>query len=160
MRLTVTDSRGKSSERPDHGGRRQQPAPDHARAETAAIAAARCFTLNGSATDPQDGPLPPSALGWDVRVIHADHTHFASTHSGVAQLDVEAITDHDADAHYRVLLSATDSDGLTVQSSADVFPETTSLSLRSVPPGATVSYGGTEYVTRATSPPRLASAPA
>ena len=65
----------------------------------------------------------------------------------MAQLDVEAITDHDADAHYRVLLSATDSDGLTVQSSADVFPETTTLSLRSAPQGATVSYAGSEYVT-------------
>ena len=133
-------------ERPDDGGRREQPAPDHARGDSS-YRGGEMFTLNGSATDPQDGQLPPSALGWDVRVIHAEHTHFASTHSGVAQLDVEAITDHDADAHYRVLLSATDSDGLTVQSSADVFPETTTLSLRSVPPGATVSYGGTEYVT-------------
>ena len=146
MRLTVTDSRGKSANAQTTVDAGNSP-PHITLGGDSSYRGGEMFTLNGSATDPQDGQLPPSALGWDVRVIHADHTHFASTHSGVAQLDVEAITDHDADAHYRVLLSATDSDGLTVQSSADVFPETTTLSLRSAPQGATVSYAGTEYVT-------------
>ena len=57
-------------------------------------------------------------------------------------VDVEATTDHDADSHYEVELSATDSGGLTARRTVAVNPETTIVRLRSEPSGAPVSYNG------------------
>jgi glucose/arabinose dehydrogenase len=105
------------------------------------------FTVTGSASDAEDGPLAPSSLEWNVRLIHADHAHPAGNYSGVSQIDVEASSDHDADSHYEVQLSATDSGGLTARSTVAINPQTTTVRLRSVPSGTPVSYGGVQLMT-------------
>ena len=105
------------------------------------------FTITGSASDAEDGVLPPSAFEWNARLIHADHAHPAGNYLGVAQINVEATTDHDADSHYEVELSATDAGGLTARRIVAVNPETTTVRLRSEPSGAPVSYGGVQLTT-------------
>jgi PKD repeat protein len=105
------------------------------------------FSVTGSASDAEDGILPPSALEWNVRLIHIDHVHPAGSYLGVAQIDVEAGTDHDADSHYEVQLNATDSSGLTAQKIVEINPETTTVRLRSEPSGAPMSYSGVQLVT-------------
>ena len=77
------------------------------------------FTLQGSATDQQQGTIPASGLRWDVRVIHVDHIHVLGSFTNRSQLTLDAITDHDADAHYEVTMTATDAGGLTGQATVD-----------------------------------------
>ena len=104
------------------------------------------FSLSGSAFD-EDGSLPTSALEWNVRLIHVEHTHPAGNFPGVDHVDVQATTNHDADSHYEVQLNATDSSGLTAQEIVEVHPETTTVRLRSEPSGAPMSYNGVPLVT-------------
>ncbi len=68
-------------------------------------------TLQGSATDAQDGPLPASALTWQVNLIHGAHLHPVTTITGQAQASFSPLADHDADSFYRVTLTARDSGG-------------------------------------------------
>ena len=144
-RLTVTDGRGKSASATAVITSGNAP-PVVTITGATTYRGGETFSLAGAAVDEQDGPLPPSALDWDVRVIHAGHEHFAGTPDDVAQIDVDAITDHDADSHYRVILTATDSDGATAEQTAVVNPETTTVRLRSAPAGASLSWGGTSFV--------------
>ena len=103
------------------------------------------FQLSGSATDQQQGTIPASGLSWDVKVVHADHIHSLGTFPGRSQLTLGAITDHDADAHYEVTMTATDAGGLTAAATVELDPETTTVRLESSPSGAAVSYGGRQY---------------
>ena len=144
-RLTVTDRRGKSASATTMITPGNTP-PEVTLTGASTYRGGETFSLAGAAVDEQDGPLPPGALDWDVRVIHAGHEHFAATPDGVAEIDVDAISDHDADSHYRVILTATDSDGATAAQTAVVNPETTTVRLRSAPAGASLSWGGTSFV--------------
>ena len=51
-------------------------------------------------------------------------------------------TDHDADSHYRVTLTATDSKGVTASKTVTIVPQTIGLTIASVPPGAPITYAG------------------
>jgi glucose/arabinose dehydrogenase len=103
------------------------------------------FSLEGAASDQQQGSIPASGLRWDVRVIHGDHIHVLGSYLNRSTLDLQAITDHDADAHYEITMTATDAGGLTDQATVTVNPEKTTVRLDSSPPGAAVSYGGRQF---------------
>ena len=99
-------------------------------------------TLRGSATDAQDGPIPGSRLEWNVLLVHAGHDHPYDSGPG-AELTFTPAQDHDADSHYEITLTATDSDGAQTRTSVlTINPETVPLHLRSEPPGAPLSYDG------------------
>ncbi len=138
--LTVRDGRGGSntaSVQISAGN----TAPDPQVTAPARYRAGQSFQLQGSATDAQDGTVPGSRIAWDVKVIHADHVHSLGTYGGTP-LTLNAITDHDADARYRIVMTATDSGGLSAQETVELLPETTTVRLRSSPSGASLSYGG------------------
>ena len=97
--------------------------------------------LQGSATDPQQGNLTGSALSWHIALIHNTHVHDLATLSGSSP-SFEAAADHDADAHYRIKLTATDARGLTDSETVDIYPETINLVLASSPTGAPMTYAG------------------
>ncbi len=82
------------------------------------------------------GRIPASQLRWDVRVF----TSITSTSWAVSrtarELALKAITDHDADAHYEVTMTATDDGGLSAQATVELSPETTTVRLDSSPAGA------------------------
>lgn len=103
-------------------------------------------TLQGSATDAQDGPLPASALTWQVNLIHGAHLHPVTTIVGQAQASFSPLADHDADSYYRVTLTARDSGGVTSSVTHTVVPQTSVLTLASSPPGAPVTIGSTSGV--------------
>jgi hypothetical protein len=68
----------------------------------------------GSATDAQDGPLPPSALSWDLILHHCPsncHTHPLQTFTGAG--GSLSAPDHEYPSHLELRLTATDSGGLT-----------------------------------------------
>ena len=68
------------------------------------------MTLTGSGTDKEDGTLADARLSWHVILVHADHAHDFVTITG-KNASFTPATDHDADSHYRVTLTATDSKG-------------------------------------------------
>ena len=70
-------------------------------------------TYHGSATDPDDGPLPSTALHWTVLLHHNTHIHpFIDTTGSGGSFPVE---NHDSTSTwaFEFLLTATDSSGLT-----------------------------------------------
>jgi glucose/arabinose dehydrogenase len=87
------------------------------------------ITFTGSAEDPEDGTLPPSAFAWDV-VFH-DSTHIfvgppigaGATGDGRSGSFVMPDTGAtSADVFFRIQLTVTDSEGRSTESFVDVLP--------------------------------------
>jgi glucose/arabinose dehydrogenase len=108
------------------------------------------ISFAGSATDPQDGTLPPSALTWTILLEdHAlsDPNHFSQPFfgpiSGIASGTVTIPTAGrtDPDIWYRIFLRAIDSFGLSQTTFTDIFPGHSHLSVTTNPvvfPGTNV----------------------
>jgi hypothetical protein len=100
--------------------------------------------LAGSATDAQDGPLPPSARSWDLILQDCPsncHTHPLQSFEGVAGGSF-ATPDHEYPAHLGLRLTATDSGGLTDTKSIQLDPRTVTLTLNSSPTGFQLVLNG------------------
>ncbi|MBW4719063.1 PQQ-dependent sugar dehydrogenase [Saccharothrix obliqua] len=100
----------------------------------------------GHATDPQDGPLPPSALRWRLSIQHCATT--GSCHEHVVQDSTGAsgtfvAPDHEYPSHLELTLTATDSGGRAVSTRVRLDPRTVTLNFASDPGGALLSVGGT-----------------
>lgn len=100
------------------------------------------ISFAGSATDPQDGTLPPSALTWTILLEDhpfSDPNHFSQpffgpvsgTTSGTVTIPSAGRTD--PYIWYRILLTAMDSFGLTQTTFTDVRAEHSYLSLTTNP---------------------------
>ena len=100
--------------------------------------------LAGTATDPEDGQLPNSALSWQVLLHHATHLHDLGTFSGSSASFVPT-DDHDADSYYEIRFSATDSRGQVATTTVAIHPEVVALTLASTRPGALMSYDGSAW---------------
>ncbi len=102
------------------------------------------ITFSGHATDAEDGALPASALHWDVVIHHCPggscHTHDWAHFDGVASASFPG-PEHDYPSYLEVILSVTDSGGLTRQTSVNLQPKTVLLTVDSVPPGALLTLG-------------------
>lgn len=145
-RLTVADDRGKSASTTQTITAGNSP-PVLTVSGDRTYRGGEEFNLTATASDAEDGSLGPGAFEWNVRLIHIAHVHPVGVYPGVAQIGVVATTDHDADSHYEVVVTATDSGGVTDEETVSVNPETTTVRLRSAPSGAPVSYGGVQYTT-------------
>jgi glucose/arabinose dehydrogenase/PKD repeat protein len=100
----------------------------------------------GSATDAQDGPLPASALRWELILHHCPsncHTHPIQTYDGVAGGSFST-PDHEYPSHLELRLTATDSRGQTDSESVQLDPRTVSLTLDTSPSGFRVVLNGVE----------------
>lgn len=101
------------------------------------------ITLNGSASDVEDGTIAPDGLLWTVSLQHCPgdvcHMHPYQSFTGPSANVVAP--DHADDSHLLVELRATDSGGATATVSRQVEPATVSLTLDSVPSGRTLIYG-------------------
>jgi glucose/arabinose dehydrogenase/PKD repeat protein len=102
--------------------------------------------VTGSATDPEDDQVPESRLSWRILLVHGSHNHPRSVPNG-ARISFVADPQHDADSHYELTLTATDSAGRPAQTGARIDPQTTLVRLRSEPGGVPVSYGESTYAT-------------
>ncbi|SDY66416.1 Glucose/arabinose dehydrogenase, beta-propeller fold [Micromonospora pattaloongensis] len=104
-------------------------------------------SFSGSATDPQQGRLPASALSWQLRMQHCAvtgecHTHFVREWSGVADGSFTA-PDHEYPSHLELVLTATDAQGLTGTTVRRLDPKTVTLTFASQPAGRQLSVGPT-----------------
>jgi glucose/arabinose dehydrogenase len=99
-------------------------------------------TLQGSATDAEDGTVPASGLRWSVLLHHGTHVHDVNTFEGVSTAAFDTAVDHDADSYYEIRLSATDSNNATATAVREVRPQAVAVSFASSPAGAPISYAG------------------
>ncbi len=104
------------------------------------------LTLTGSASD-EGGALPDAQLDWTVLLRHGGHFHPVRSWTGVGQVSFTVPGNHDADSHYEIRLTATDTQGASTSKTFVVSPETAALTLRSVPAGAPLDYAGSLFAT-------------
>jgi glucose/arabinose dehydrogenase len=121
----------------------------------AKYSAGETITFSGSANDPQDGVLPPSALTWEILFEHhpqaeADHhTHpFYPPVTGISGGSVKIPTsgETDTDVYYRILLTAKNSFGLSTTTFLDVTPRLSEIYLTSSPQGLQLALDGSPHV--------------
>jgi glucose/arabinose dehydrogenase len=100
-------------------------------------------SFSGSATDPQDGTLPASALSWELVLQHCPsncHTHPVQSYPGVAGGSFTA-PDHEYPSHLELRLTARDSGGLTTTVSRRLDPRTVALTFQTNPGGLQLTVG-------------------
>jgi uncharacterized repeat protein (TIGR01451 family) len=105
--------------------------------------------FSGSASDPEDGSLPASALSWTLVLQHCPstcHTHSIQTWNGVASGSFVA-PDHEYPSYLELTLTATDSGGLTNSKTLRLDPRTVVLTFQSAPTGLQLTVGSSSGTT-------------
>ncbi len=105
------------------------------------------IAFSGIATDPEEGTLPASAFEWTVNLHHSAHVHFDFFNAAGITSGAFTATDHGDDSHLEICLTVTDSGGLEDTTCVDIFPDTVTYTIASVPGGITVDYSGETGVT-------------
>jgi PKD repeat protein len=103
------------------------------------------ISYSGTATDTEEGVLPPSAFTWNIDFLHDGHVHPGTSIIGVQGGSFAVPTSgHDfaGNTRYRITLTVTDSDGLTAPQSVVVYPEKVNLSFATDPTGLTLYLDG------------------
>ncbi|MDG4832736.1 PQQ-dependent sugar dehydrogenase [Solwaraspora sp. WMMD1047] len=109
------------------------------------------ITFSGHATDPDQGTLPASALHWRMLLHHCYtldncHTHALQDFTGVAGGSMFA-PDHEYPSYLELVLTATDAQGLSHQSSVRLDPKTVDITFDSSPSGLQLAFGSDTQVT-------------
>ncbi len=109
------------------------------------------IAFSGTATDPQQGTLPASALAWHLRMQHCSeggscHTHVVQDWTGVAGGSFIA-PDHEYPSYLELELVATDAQGLTHTVVRRLDPQTVTLGFASNPAGLQLAVGSGTAVT-------------
>ncbi len=115
--------------------------------EGALFSGGETFSFSGSATDAEDGVLPPSAFTWRVDYFTGATVQrpFVPDTSGITNGSFKIPTRTPftlPNVFYRITLTVRDSFGHTVSTTHDLMPRTASITVSSNPPGATVSIDG------------------
>ncbi len=101
--------------------------------------------FSGIAKDAEDGLLPPTALTWQILLVHLAHTHpyFGPT-SGISSGSFQIpISGHEpADTHFVVRLIARDSSGLESESTAELRPAIAEVTFSTKPLGIPLAVDG------------------
>ncbi|HSH78432.1 MAG TPA: PQQ-dependent sugar dehydrogenase [Herpetosiphonaceae bacterium] len=106
----------------------------------------QAVTLQGSATDTQDGAIPNEQLSWTVTLHHGSHTHpFLSQTTGnnltitaPAPEDFGAVTN----SYLEIQLTATDSKGLSKSVTRRLDPRLVEVTFATNPSGLTMNVNG------------------
>jgi glucose/arabinose dehydrogenase len=104
----------------------------------------------GGATDAEEGQVPAERLTWWIDLHHDDHTHpFVTATAGVDSGTVEIPTrgETDDDIWYRIYLEATDLQSASDTVYREIFPEKSTLTFRTEPPGLRITLDGMPRVT-------------
>ena len=104
------------------------------------------IAFSGTATDPEDGTLPPSAFSWTILFHHDSHVHpaggpFTNTRNGTLAIPFSG-HDFQGATSYEIVLTVTDSTGLSNATSVTIFPDKVNLSFGSVPSGLELEIDG------------------
>jgi glucose/arabinose dehydrogenase len=147
--LIVRDNKGAASEplvlRIDIGNTPPQPIIELP-AEGTRFSVGQGFTLQGSATDPEDGALPGTALTWEVIQHHDDHTHPFLDPTNVVTATITAPEPEDfaatTNSYLEIKLTVTDSNGRSTTVSRNVMPEMVEVTVETVPAGLKLNVNG------------------
>jgi hypothetical protein len=104
----------------------------------------------GRAADAQDGPLPASALRWQLTLQHCTtptncHAHNVQSWNGIASGSFVA-PDHEYPSFLDLTLTATDSNGNATSKTVRLNPRTVQLTFTSSPSGARLVVNSVEQV--------------
>jgi glucose/arabinose dehydrogenase len=105
--------------------------------------------FSGSASDPDEGSLPASALSWTLVLQHCPsncHEHPVQSFPATAGGTFSA-PDHEYPSYLELRLTATDGGGLTDTQSILLEPKTAELSFSSNPTGLTLTVNGSNSTT-------------
>ncbi len=149
--LTVRDGRGgvgTDDLRIDAGN--NAPAPViNSPAASKLFRVGETITLTGGATDPEDGTLPASALTWEVIRHHDTHTHpwLPPTSGNNVPFQAPAPEDLTAttNSYLEIMLTATDSRGLTTTVRQDLDPRIVNVTFNTQPAGRTIEVFGQPF---------------
>ncbi len=102
------------------------------------------ISFSGSATDPEDGTLPETALSWTAIIHHCDtiddcHAHPLNSFSGVSSGSFEA-PDHEYPSHIELQLTATDSAGVKTTVSRRLDPRVVQVTIETDPAGLDAGF--------------------
>ena len=103
------------------------------------------ISFAGGATDPEDGTLAASALSWALVMQHCPsncHSHAIQSWPGVASGAFDA-PDHEYPSYLELVLTATDSAGLSASTTLRLDPETVDLTFATAPAGLAITLNGT-----------------
>jgi glucose/arabinose dehydrogenase/PKD repeat protein len=112
--------------------------------------AGQAIGFAGTATDAQDGTLGGAALSWAVVFHHETHEHPGpGPFSGSSGSFVVPTSGHDftGNTSYEIVLTATDSSGLSASTSVVVYPQKVNITFNSSPAGLTVLVDSLSHVT-------------
>jgi len=102
---------------------------------------------SGEGSDPEDGPLGPSSMRWDIVLHHCPggpgdcHSHLVEHHEGTSGGTFTA-PDHEWYSYIEFVLTVTDSGGLDGEDRVSVDPVAVTNSYTSDPPGLALVVGG------------------
>ena len=113
-------------------------------------AVGQTIDFSATATDPQEGTLPPSAFGWAISIRHCPtgvcHTHpfqsFPATAAGSF-----VTPDHEYPSSLLLTVTVTDGGGLTDSRTVQLDPRSVGLRFASLPGGAGVTVNGATHTT-------------
>jgi glucose/arabinose dehydrogenase len=113
------------------------------------------INFSGTATDAEDGTLPPANYEWWVDFHHANHIHPGpeitdGANSGSFPIDAEGHTE--TDIWYRLYLVVRDAQGARDTAYVEIFPVLSTLNLRSVPSGLQIRLNAVPTTTPYTTP--------
>jgi glucose/arabinose dehydrogenase len=152
-RLTVRDPKGgtgASTISIAAGNRPPQPAITSPSA-TARFSVGQTVTLQGSATDPEDGTLAGSRLSWRVTLHHGSHTHPFVPATAGATITFQAPAPEDlaatTNSYLEISLTAMDSGGLSATVSQSFQPRLVNVTVASQPPGLSLVVNGSPMTT-------------
>jgi glucose/arabinose dehydrogenase len=99
----------------------------------------------GTGTDTEDGTLPASAFTWQVDFHHDTHVHpFIAARGGAktGSFMIPNTGETSANVWYRIYLTVKDSAGVTKTAIRDIAPQTSMITLRTLPAGLSANLDG------------------
>ena len=152
--LQVTDSNGATSpvfRRTVMAGEHPPTVSITAPAATARFSVGQQVTVQATASDLEDGALPPGAITWTVQIQHGTHRHpYAGPQTG-SSITVTYPAPEDLASTGNSYLVATavakDSRGLTSRAVLKLLPKKVALSFATAPSGGRVLVNGTSRLT-------------
>jgi len=107
------------------------------------------LTFSGSASDAEDGSVPSARLVWFAELHHDTHTHPFQPETGGASGNVTIPTRGETSDNifYRFHLRATDSAGLSAETTRDVLPQKAQVTLATQPEGLGLTLDGQPVTT-------------
>jgi glucose/arabinose dehydrogenase len=109
------------------------------------------ISFQGKAVDPEDGTEPARRFTWTVTFHHRDHEHpFMPPTSGITRgtftVPVSSF-ETDYDVYFHIILTVTDSAGISTTVTRDVHPKLATVKVLTDPGGLTAELDGTPMPT-------------